>query len=230
MELYDPKSKRYGKPYIRQAWYIAGLIDNIECVTKNDTQVNVWRLEFSLRSAVKNWIPIEIDGIEKNYQSLRNTLDCYKGRDRILVMFASLAQHYFRFKKYKKNKRKDRCPDKILFQWGAREVTYKIGKPQSALGSGNKAIENYNRLIANLRMYQQSHSLPEIFKACEVLISSMTEDNLRYDLANPWSREELETLRLMMHVRTRCPEWDYDAAMSEVKKLLAITDRTIDTF
>lgn len=230
MELYDPKLDRYGKPYIRQAWYIAGLIDNIERVTMNDVPVNVWRVEFSLRSAVKNWVPIIIDGKEKNYQSLRNTLDCYKGRDRILVMFASLANHYFRFKKYKKNQRKDRCPDKVLFQWSEKELTYKIGHDKSALGSGNKAIDSYNRLIAKLRLYQQSHSLPEIFKACEVIISSMIEENLRYELVNPWSREELETLRLMMRVRTRCPEWDYDAAMREVKRLLSITDRTIDVF
>ena len=38
-------------------------------------------------------------------------------KKKILVMFASLARHYFRFKKYEENKRKDRCKDKILFDF-----------------------------------------------------------------------------------------------------------------
>lgn len=230
LELYDPKLDRYAKPYIREAWLRCGLIDDVMRVTKNNTPVNVWRVEFSLRSAVKGWIPIEINGDEKNYQSIKNTLDCYKGRDKILVMFASLAQHYFHFKKFRKSQRKDRCPDKILFRWKPNEVVYRIGRDNSALGSGSSPIDNYNSLIAKIRAYQESHSMPEIFKACETLIEAMTSDTIRSELANPWSKDELQTLRMMMNVKTRHPEWDYEAAMTEVKKLLAITNRTIDIF
>lgn len=230
MELYDPKLDSFKKPYIRHAWLMSGLVDDYEHVKKDGERVQVWRVEFSLRSAVKNWVPIEIDGNEKNYQSIRNTLECYMGRDRILVMFASLAQHYFRFKKYKKGKRKDRCPDKVLFQWSTKEVTYKVGRENYTLGSGNKLLDNYNRLIAKLRAYQESHSMPEIFKACETLITAMTEENVMRDLANPWSQEELDTLKMLMHVRTRNKEMSFEAAMTEVKKLLAITDRTIKSF
>lgn len=230
MELYDAKTDSYRKPYIRQAWQLCGLIDDWQRVTKDGNPVQVWRVEFSLRSAVKNWIPIEIDGQEKNYQSLRNTLDCYSGRDRILVMFASLANHYFRFKKYKQGKRKDRCKDKILFDFSGEQQTYKIGRPDYAAGSGNKFAEKYARLIAKLRAYQHTHVGPEIFKACEILINSMTEEDIRNDLANPWSREELEFLRTLLSYKTRHKDITVEVAMKEVKKILSITDRTIDTF
>lgn len=230
LELYDAKTDSFRKPYIRQAWVICGFIDDMQRVTKNGERVNVWRVEFSLRSAVKNWIPIEIDGNEKNYQSIKNTLECYMGRDRILVMFASLANHYFHFKKYKQGQRKDRCKDKILFDFSAEQHTYKIGRPDYAAGSGTSFKAQYSRLIAKLRLYQQTHSLPEIFKACEVLINSMSEDEIRNDLANPWSRDELMFLKMLMQYKTAHKDIEVTVAMKEIKKLLGITNRTIDTF
>lgn len=230
LELYDAKFDRYRKPYIREAWFNCGLIDDIGRVTKDGAPVNVWRVEFSLKSAVKNWIPIEIDGKEKNFQSLKNTLDVYKGRDRILVMFASLANHYFHFKKYKQGQRKDRCPDKILFDFSSAQVVYKIGKNDTALGTGDSFKARYQRLITKIREYQACHYGAELHKACEVLVSSMTEENIRSDLANPWSYEELQTMKLLIKLRSADKSLTYDAAMSEIKKLLNITNRTINTF
>lgn len=230
MELYDPKTDRYAKPYIRQAWFNCGFIDDIHRVTKDGEKVDVWRVEFSVRSACKNWFPIEIDGKEKNYQSLRNTLEVYDGRDKLLVMFASLANHYFHFKKFRKNQRKDRCPNKVLFDFSGEQVTYKVGVNNSALGSGETFKARYQRLIEKIRLYQASHYGVELHKACEVLISSMTDENLRSDLANPWSQEELFTLKELIRLRTADKSMTYAAAMTEIKKLLKITNRTIDTF
>ncbi len=230
MELHDQKTDSFAKPYIRQAWYICGFIDDWQRCTKDQQLVNVWRVEFSLRSAVKNWVPIEINGEEKNYQSIRNTLDCYAGRDRLLVMFASLANHYFRFKKYKQGKRKDRCKDKILFDFTSSQVVYKLAPNDPVAGSGSSLQERWQQLANKLRAFQASHSAPELHKACEVLLSAITEDGFRNDLANPWSLEELQTMRLLMNYRTRDRSLSYEAAMSEVKKLLGITDRTIRTF
>lgn len=230
MELYDVKSDSYKKPYIRQAWCIAGLVDDWQNVKKDGETVNVWRVEFSIRSAVKNWVPIEINGIAKNYQSIRNTLDVYAGRDKMLVMFASLANHYFHFKKYEEGQRKDRCKDKILFDFSGIQQTYKVGRANYVAASGQVFKESYNRLIAKLRAFQQSHSLGEIHKACDVIIAAMTEDNLRYELENPWSREELLTMRLLMKHRIENKDMSLEVAMSEVKRLLSLTDRTIDVF
>lgn len=230
MELHDTKTDTFKKPYIRQAWQLCHMIDNWQRCTLNGEVVYVWRVEFSLRSSVKGWVPIEIDGNPKNYQSLRNTLECYEGRDKLLVMFASLANHYFHFKKYKIGKRKDRCADKILFDFSGTQITYKLSTNDPIAGSGTKLQERWQQLINKIRAFQSTHPGPEVFKACEVLISTITEDGERNDLANPWSREELETMRWLMNIRTKHRELDYEAAMKEVKKLLNITNRTIETF
>lgn len=230
MELHDTKTDTFKKPYIRQAWQLCHMIDNWQRCTLNGEVVYVWRVEFSLRSSVKGWVPIEIDGNPKNYQSLRNTLECYEGRDKLLVMFASLANHYFHFKKYKIGKRKDRCADKILFDFSGTQITYKLSTNDPIAGSGTKLQDRWQQLINKIRAFQTTHPGPEVFKACEVLISTITEDGERNDLANPWSREELETMRWLMNIRTKHRELDYEAAMKEVKKLLNITNRTIETF
>lgn len=230
MELYDPKMDRFAKPYIREAWFRCGIIDDIQRVTKNGERVNVWRVEFSLRSAVKNWVPIELDGEAHKFQSLKNTLDCYDCREKLLVMFASLAQHYFHFKKYENNKRKDRCKDKVLFVFSGQQFVYKIGKNDTALGSGTSFKTQYSKLLEKIVAYQQSHSSTEIHKACEVLIHSISEENIRADLANPWSNEELEFIKKLLYVRTTHRDLSYEAACAEVKKLLGITDRTISQF
>lgn len=230
MELYDVKLDRFAKPYIREAWFRCGLIDDIQRVTKNGESVNVWRVEFSLRSAVKNWVPINLNGDDKKFQSLRNTLDVYDGRDKLLVMFASLARHYFHFKKFEPSKRKDRCKDKILFDFGENSLVYKIGKPDTALGSGSSFVSKYHRLLQKIREYQSTHYGAELHKACEVLISAITEEDYRADLACPWSQEELEFMKKLLFVRTTQRDLTYDAAVREVKKLLKINDNTLNLF
>lgn len=230
LELYDVKNDSYGKPWIRQAWCICGLVDDWQRCTKDGEKVNVWRVEFSLKSSVKNWVRIELNGKEDEVQSLRNSLDVYSDRGKMLVMFASLTQHYFHFKKFKQGKRKDRCKDKVLFEFTADEIAYKVGRPNYAAGSVDSQRERFNRLIFKIRQYQQSHSDNEIHKACEVLISAMTEDNFKADLACPWSKEEIDTMKMLLTLRTRNKEMSWEVAMSEIKKLLNIKDRTIDTF
>ena len=227
LELYDVKLDRFAKPYIREAWFRCGLIDDIQKVSKEGARIDVWRVEFSLRSAVKNWIPIELDGVAKKFQSLRNTLDVYDSREKLLVMFASLARHYFHFKKFEPSKRKDRCSDKVLFDFNQEQQVYKIGKPDTALGSGQSYKSQFNRLLEKLHAYQLSHSGLEIHKACEVLINSITEENMRSDLANPWNNDELEFLKKLLFVRTSRRDLTYNAAVEEVKRLLHITERVL---
>ena len=228
MELHDTKTDSFAKPYIRQAWAIAEMVDDWQRVTKDGELVNVWRVEFSIRSAVKGWVAIEIDGNEKNYQSIKNNLDCYNGRDRILVMFASLANHYFHFKKFKQGKRKDRCKDKVLFDFSGIQTTYKIAPKDPIAGSGTSYQERWRQLLKKLIAYKHTHNKLEIHKACETLISAIESDDLRNDLVSPWSREEIETMRLMMSIRTRDHSMDYDTAMRLVRDLLGITDRTFN--
>ena len=72
-----------------------------------------------------------------------------------------------------------------------------------------------------------SHFGAEIHKACDTLIQAITEEDMRSDLANPWSNEELMFLRKLLYVRTTQRDLTYNAAVEEVKRLLNITERTL---
>lgn len=227
LELYVPKFDTYKKPYIRQAWLLSGLIDDIDRCTLNGEKQRIWRVEFSLTSAVRNWVPIELNGVAKNYQSLHNTLDVYSSRDRILVMFASLAHHYFHFKYYEEGKRKDRCKDKKLFVWKDNEVVYKIGRPNTALGTGDKNFDKWNRLLTMLEQYRPLLANSEQIDACNLVMDCIKDEVTRGNLNNPYSTRELTELKMLFLVRFDHPEFTYDFALDFVREMMNITKKTL---
>ncbi len=230
MELKNLKDGTFKKPYIRQAWLMCGLIDDMQRVTKQGQEVQVWRVEFSLQSSVKGWLPIELNGKTHNYQSLRNTLQMYDSRPKLLVIFASLAQHYFRFKKYEEGKRKDRCQDKILFVWDKNQTTYKIADRNLVAGVGNKGYAPNNRLLMLLEEYRTHLITVDLKNACDMLIAKLSNELLRADVKDQCSEEINEIRKLMLHYRTADPEISWEFAMSLVKARMGITDKTIDCF
>lgn len=195
MELKDTKSGLFGKPYIRQAWMLCGFIDNMQSVTLQGEEVQVWRVEFSLKSAAKGWCPIELDGKPNHKYSLRNTLDMYKGRDRLLTIFASLSKHYFRFKKYKSGVRKDRCEDKKLFDFTSIQTTYKLDVTERICGDGNKDLTRFNRLLQLLVAYDMSKFSGKEKEAAEILINALKEDKMFADLARPSNQADRAIMR-----------------------------------
>lgn len=102
------------KPYIRQAWQLAGLVDNMNTLEKTKPdgttyKPNIWRVEFSVKSGTKGWFVVEdYNGDRKRLQSYKNTLQTYYDKEQILQVFFSLAHHYFHFKhvEYKNRVRK----------------------------------------------------------------------------------------------------------------------------
>ena len=227
MELLNAKLGTYNKPYIRQAWLLSGMIDDIDRCTLNGEQQRIWRVEFSLMSSVKGWVAIELDGKTHNYQSIKNTLEVYSSRENMLVIFASLAQHYFHFKYYEEGKRKDRCKDKILFRWKEIEQTYKIGQPDTALGPGNKQFEQWNRLLIMLEKFRPNLKTTDIQNAYNVIVAAVKDEVMRANLINPYSNQELMILKKMIETRINFPEFTYDIALEYVKKLLHINKNTL---
>lgn len=232
MELYDAATNTYRKPHIRYAWMLCGLIDDFHTCMKNGKDgayvPQIWRVEFSIRSSVKKWFAIELNGKEKNYQSIRNTLDMYDCREKLLTLFASLSQHYFHFKHYSKEQRKDRCPDKVLFKWDGLQTTYKVGRDDAItiLGDGAKQSRPFDSLLRKLRMYQQQIPRPDIYDACQVLIKAIEGDYLRSDLRNPFSYVELMQLRRALAAKADGDDRDVTVIMQEIKKLLSLNDMT----
>lgn len=232
MELYDPATGTYRKPHIRYAWLKCGLIDDFHKVMKQGKDgwytPQIWRVEFSIRSSVKKWFAIELNGEEKHYQSIRNTLDMYDCREKLLTLFASLQQHYFHFKHYQKEQRKDRCPDKVLFRWSGVQMTYKVGRDDTSmiLGEGHKQQRPFDTLIRKLKEYQLHHTAKDITDACQVIIRAIEGDYLRSDLRNPFSYTELMQLQRALSMKAAGTDTDVVVLMQEVKNILKLNDKT----
>lgn len=166
----------HDKPYIRQAWLESGLVDdpyNLICHKKDSTpfKVDIWRVEFSLKSSAARSITIECNNGKKKMLKLPHTLSTYDTKAKQLAMFATLAEHYFHFKKYKPNVRKDRCEDKILFKFSPRDSFYDI-----QLLAKNSPLDNrLHRLLSNLRNFREHQPDTKVRDACNVLISYITQ-------------------------------------------------------
>lgn len=228
MELYEPSKNTWKKPWIRQSWGVCGLVDdwyNMKSIGTDGKPYTpqIWRVEFSIRSSVKKWFAIEIDGKSKNYQSIPNTLDCYDTREKLLLMFASLANHYFHFKHYHEETRKDRCPDKVLFDFQVPQVTYKIDKDK--LATARKPSRLLSTLANRLRDYRETHQGRDLVDACNTLIKAIEDESLRVEMNEPFTREELEALRRTLSIKMKNPSLDAAVLLREVREWLHITDR-----
>lgn len=231
-ELYDPTSGTFKKPHIRYAWLQCGLIDDFHKVLKKSEdgwyQPQIWRIEFSIRSSVKKWFTIELNGKERNYQSIRNTLAMYDCREKLVTLFAALQQHYFHFKHYEKGKRKDRCEDKVLFNWKGVQLTYKVGRDDilSILGDGARKAKPYDTLLRKLREFRQGQIKHDVLNACDIIIKVLEGDILRSDIRNPFSWQEMLVLQQTLSRKADGDTTDAAVLMSEIKKLLNLNDKT----
>lgn len=246
LELYDPVRHVWLKPYIRQAWQNCGLVDNASLMIKRDEkgreyQPVIWRVEFSIRSSVKRWFVINRNGYSKDHQSIRNTLETYSSRERLLILFASLSQHYFHFKYVLKRYnfwkeghtsgyaiRKDRCPDKVLFKWGDLDEVYTVGRDNVAT---SEAVEpSFMRLLALIREYQKKTHSDKAKQACEVLIRHLQEQYEKRDQYKPSDNIDMKALRAALSLKLGGESRDVAKLLSEIKQELQLNDATCPFF
>lgn len=245
LELYDPVTHKYAKPYIRQAWQASGLVTNMTDCTKEDSNgelytVNVWRVEFSIRSSVRNWFTIEVDGKRKNKRSIRNTLDMYDSKEKLLILFASLTDHYFHFKHLIKRYsfytdghtdgnpvRKDRCPDKLLFRWKGQQLLYKVEK-QFVSGS-QKPNKEFCRLLQQLKEFRATTLQTDIKTSATVLIDYLENRIQVDDMSTSLTRTEIEVLRRTLAEHIRRPHIDPTVLMRIAREELKLRD-DLDAF
>lgn len=159
------------KPYIRWAWYLAGLITNPismvrQCDDGTEYKPDIWRVEFSIKSSAKKCFIIERSDVRHGKIPMPYTLDVFDTNERRLLVFASLAAHYFRFKYYEPDQRKDRCKDKVLFRFNLGDKFVKLERYTKAAPTDNrlKRIENY------LRTFSLFVSDAEVTKAIDTLL------------------------------------------------------------
>lgn len=192
------------KPYIRWAWYMAGLVDDpISCTTTKPDGTkytpDIWRVEFSVTSPVKKWVAIEVDGKPKNYRSLRNTLDVWDTRDKLWHMFASLARHYFHFKKYQADVRKDRCEDKVLFDFGEQTEFYKVEHVPTA----RTMSDELESLARRLQEYRSHKSDNKLRTACDIILKAIHDDRITDDCYGIIPRAEILALQQTIALRAK---------------------------
>lgn len=217
--------ERKDKPYIRQAWALSGLVDDFITLTKKapDGHVyspEIWRVEFSIKSSAKRWFIIEdYSQGKKQIRSVHNTLDEYITRQQILDKFAALSSHYFHFKKYEEGKRKDRCEDKVLFDF-ASEVSqfYEIDKVASSEAT-SKADELLQRKLEEYRVMQTQQP---ILKACDIILQDLSERRLRKNAVHPYDESELTLLRQLVDRRIKGSENTLSEDIATIKSMLGL--------
>lgn len=224
LELYDPITQHYAKPYIRQAWQAAGLVDDATTMQKRGTDgelytPDIWRVEFSIRSSVRNWFVIHLNGDEKQVQSIHNTLDMYDTDEKLLIIFASLSEHYFHFKHlikrydfYREGKsdgyaiRKDRCPDKLLFNWRNPQTIVQVERRNVA--TNERPNRDLLTLLNRLKAFRNTTFDTSVKTSCDVLIHYLENRVANNDQANPLTRAEIDALRHAIRLHVNHPTID----------------------
>ena len=223
------------KPYIRQAWFSAGLITDwhtCEKVREDGTvyKPKIWRVEFSIKSSEKNWFVVEDPyGRKPKLRSIRHTLDQYHTRSQMCDVFFSLASHYFHFKKVvmieadgeQKLQRKDRCPDKVLFDPEVQSVYYKLAR----IATSEKKYRPDHRLLKYLYEYRETVHRPELYKACNVLIEQLESTTRLHDVPFALDADELTVLRQLISRRIKSHDLPLSEEKAVIEAMLSFEDK-----
>lgn len=240
LELTEGKTD---KPYIRSCWMMAGLVDNPMSLTKVSEKgqlekVDVWRLEYSMKSACDGWLAIEMQkGKKVIKQRIPHRLPLFDTKDKLWQRFQDLTYHYFRFKhkeylneragvsafaleqvhsdQDRKLKRKDRCRDKKLFYFDAgHQFTQLTNAP--ADGKSNRDNDILER---RLKMYQIQHPNPDIRKACEIILSDIDKNKL-LNYSPQHHVREARALQMTLARKMRGDHRPVSEILDEVLKLI----------
>lgn len=209
------------KTYIVYSWFLNGLIDDPVNRLRVDSggvkyKPEIWRLEFSMKSQADRWLVIEDQsGKRVKKKAIPHTLDMFDAPDKVWQRFQDLAFHYFHFKKYVKDKRKDLCPDKVLFhwdkdhEWKQLDMAIRPAKPDNEL-----AI-----LVRHLRAYKTRTGDMKVRDAIDVILDALKDVELRrYTPKQLFS--EVNALRQALSIRLRYPETDIVETYETIKTML----------
>ena len=209
------------KVYIPYSWFVCGLIDDPINLTKVDSdgklyKPEIWRLEFSMRSQAERWLVIEDQsGKRVKKKAIPHTLDMFDAPDKVWQRFQDLAFHYFRFKKYVPDKRKDLCPDKVLFhwdkdhEWKQLDMALRPARPDNDL----------QILIRHLKQYQIRTSNMKVREAIDVILDALRMVDLRRFTPRQLF-VETNALRQTLSIRLKHPEVDVIETYETIKQML----------
>lgn len=219
-------SEVHDKPYIRQAWRAAGLIDDWHNCTKMDAngepyKPTIWRLEFSVCSGTKNWFVVEDNySTKRKLRSIRHTLEMYRTRHQMLDVFVSLCDHYFHFKYYEDGKRKDRCKDKQLFKFDAPATFYKV----THVATNKIQDRNSLSLLRKLKQIRNTSLSAEVRRAATTIIEMLEYRMARNDYEVPWDDKQITLMRRLIAWRIKHHERPYADDLAYYRAMLELED------
>lgn len=224
IELQEAKDK----PYIRYAWMKAGLVDNyttLQKLSEDGSLYNptIWRVEFSIRSSASNWVVIEDDNRRKTKRIvLQHALSTYRTKEDQLHAFMRLAYHYFHFKKYEEGKRKDRCQDKVLFEYSTNDKGYSLDR----LLTDTPQDRTISSLEKKLNCFKLAHPKKKIVQACEVLIEELHNITIRNSLPDFYLQNEALLLQCLIERRMKQSQLPFEdkTTMKDIQQLLSSLD------
>lgn len=209
------------KVYIPYSWFVSGLIDDPINLTKVDSdgklyKPEIWRLEFSMRSQAERWLVIEDQsGKRVKKKAIPHTLDMFDAPDKIWQRFQDLAFHYFRFKKYVPDKRKDLCPDKVLFHW---DKDHEWKQLDMALRP-ERPDNDLQILVRHLKRYQIRTTNMKVREAIDVILDALRMVDLRRFTPRQLF-VETNALRQTLSIRLKHPEVDVIETYETIKQML----------
>lgn len=224
-KLYDKthelRAAANDKPYIRQAWFECGLVDDPMKMVKigKDGQPytpKIWRVEFSMKSSADRWVIIEDQsGKREKKKAVPHTMALFEGRERLWERFEELAYHYFRFKYFEPDKRKDRCKDKVLFHFNQNREFYQLEQ----IAPASKPNHDEAVLRRRLEMYKMKCFDARIREACDVILKQLQGRELARLCSNPAS-DEINALRQAIAYRMKWKDEDAAVVINRIQKAL----------
>lgn len=209
------------KPYIRYAWFKAGLVEDYMALTKTGSNgkqytPDIWRVEFSIKSAARGWYRVEdCNGKHTKTLAMEHYPATYSSKEDQLKAFEQLCRHYFHFKYYEEGVRKDRCKDKVLFKFDNTNETYVLDR----LLTDKPSDKSAQALLKRLKTYRNTTIDQRSRQACDVLIASLERDLIRGSMSNPYDATELTILQQLVSYHTRHPEVSVDNAREFIEEL-----------
>lgn len=202
------------KPWIRQAWFEAGLIpDPIQPISLNDKGEvigdAVWRVEFQINSSARGWFVCEADHRD---EYVPHTLETYWNRPLIQQAIAVLSEHYFNFRIFKQGRAKYDCPRKTLFRWSEEDLHYTLRNSLARRTYDNKG----SQMLQWITRMRKNLPSPEVYKALDIL-----EDKIRRMLARE-TDIDIDDARIKRY-RHALPDVTKDMTDKEVMTLFADT-------
>lgn len=233
----------HDKPYIRYAWMQAGLIDNPVIITGRDNHgrqvpVDVWRIEFSMKSKADRWLVIEdISGKKVKKKAIPHTLEMFDSPDKLWQRFQDLAYHYFRFKivawqdDYKgaarfaldsvrsdleRNAvRKDRCPDKRLFRWDKDHQFLSL----SMVPKESQKVNDYEACRRRLNQLAAFVIDPKVKQAIHIILEWLDRQEIGR-VVTERSALEIDVMQRVIAAKTSGDERDAWVIAATIRELL----------